>query len=175
MHWDIVVSMCVYTLATVAFYMLGAGVLHTLGKVPQGNETIAVLSQMYTETMGGAGLYLFYVGAVFVLYSTVFAATAANARIFADMMRLMGRFPAHDYAARVRHQQLFVVALAVIPCVIYFGTGEPVQMVKAGGLVLGLMLPVLAISVVWLRHRRLPVEVQRNPEVIRAYLGGALP
>lgn len=67
MHCDIVVAMLVYTLATVAFYMLGAGVLHTLGQVPKGNEMIAVLSRMYTETMGGFGLVLFYVGANTVL------------------------------------------------------------------------------------------------------------
>lgn len=159
MHCDIVVSMMVYTLATLAFYMLGAGVLHTLGQVPKGNETITVLSKMYTETMGEFGLLLFYVGAVAVLYSTVFAATAANARIFADAMRLMGRFRGDDYAARLRYQRWFVVALTVIPCFVYFATGEPVQMIKIGGVVLGLMLPVLAFAVVYLRHRRLPLEV----------------
>ncbi|MFN0313773.1 MAG: Nramp family divalent metal transporter [Burkholderiales bacterium] len=159
MHFDIFVSMCVYTLATVAFYMLGAGVLHTLGQIPKGNETIAVLSKMYSETMGSFGLYLFYVGAIFVLYSTVFAATAANSRIFADMMRLMGRFKANDYGARLRYQRLFTIALAVIPCFIYFATGEPVQMIKTGGVVLGLMLPVLAFAVLYLRYKKLPEDV----------------
>jgi Mn2+/Fe2+ NRAMP family transporter len=159
MHWDIVVSMVVYTLATVAFYMLGAGVLHTMGTVPQGNQTIAVLSNMYTQTMGSFGLVVFYVGAVFALYSTVFAATAANSRIFSDMLQLVGLFERADYAARLRYQRMFVVALAIIPCIIYFWTGEPVGMIKAGGMILGLMLPVLAWSVVYLRHRRLPPEV----------------
>ena len=159
MHCDILVSMVVYTLATVAFYMLGAGVLHTLGEVPKGNEMITVLSRMYTETMGTFGLILFYVGAIAVLYSTVFAATAANSRIFADMMRLMGRFRADDYPARLRYQRWFVVALTVIPCFVYFATGEPVQMIKVGGLVLGLMLPVLAFAVVYLRYKKLPPEV----------------
>jgi len=160
MHWDIVVSMAVYTLATVAFYMLGAGVLHTMGTVPQGNETIDVLSSMYTQTMGGFGLVVFYVGAVFALYSTVFAATAANSRIFSDMVQLVGVYERSDYASRLRFQRLFVVALAVIPCVIYFWTGEPVGMIKAGGTILGLMLPVLAWAVVYLRHRRMPQEVR---------------
>jgi Mn2+/Fe2+ NRAMP family transporter len=163
MHCDIVVSMLVYTAATVAFYMLGAGVLHTLGQIPQGNETISVLSRMYTETMGTFGLVLFYVGAIAVLYSTIFSATAANSRIFADMMRLMGRFKADDYAARLRYQRGFVVALTVIPCFVYFATGEPVQMIKTGGVLLGLMLPVLAVAVVYLRHRRLPKEIAPSP------------
>jgi len=160
MHWDIVVSMAVYTLATVAFYVLGAGVLHTKGTVPQGSETISVLSSMYTQTMGDFGLVVFYVGAVFALYSTVFAATAANSRIFSDIVHLVGRYERGDYASRLRYQRMFVVALAVIPCVIYFWTGEPVGMIKAGGMILGLMLPVLAWSVVYLRHWRLPAEVR---------------
>jgi len=159
MHYDIVVSMLVYTLTTVAFYFLGAGVLHTLGQVPKGNEMIQVLSSMYTETLGAFGLYLFYVGAVAVLYSTVFAATAANSRILADMVRLMGRFEPGDYAARLRYQNLFVAVLALTPCLVYFGMGEPVQMVKIGGLVLAVMLPVIAAAMVYLRHRRLPQEV----------------
>jgi Mn2+/Fe2+ NRAMP family transporter len=162
MHWDILVSMLVYTLTTIAFYFLGAGVLHTLGEIPKGNEMVQVLSRMYTETLGAFGLYLFYVGALFVLYSTVFAATAANSRIFADMMRLMGRFHPADYAARLRHQRAFLVLLATIPCGLFFAMGEPVQMVKVGGIVLGLMLPWLGVAVVYLRHR-LPEDVAPSP------------
>ncbi len=165
MHFDILVSMLVYTLATVAFYFLGAGVLHTLGRIPEGDETIQVLSAMYSETMGEFGLYLFYVGALFVLYSTIFSATAANSRIFADLARLAGAFGQDDHASRVRWQNLLIVGLTLIPCAVYFGTGEPVQMVKAGGIVLALMLPVIAVSVVYLRHRRLPQDVVPGPLV----------
>jgi hypothetical protein len=159
MHCDVLVSMLVYTIATVAFYLLGAGVLHTLGQVPKGSEMIGVLSMMYTETLGTFGLYVFYIGAVFVLYSTIFAATAANARIFADMVRLMGRFDARDYGARLRYQRIFVVLLTTLPCALYFIMVEPVQMVKAGGIVLAMMLPVIGMGVVYLRHKWLPADV----------------
>jgi len=168
MHFDIVVSMLVYTLATVAFYFLGASILHTLGQVPKGDDTIRALSTMYSETMGSFGLYLFYVGALFVLYSTIFSATAANSRIFADLARLSGAFTPDNHAARVRYQNIFIVLLTVIPCAVYFGTGEPVQMVKTGGIVLALMLPVIGIAVVYLRHRRLPPEVAPNRMVTAA-------
>jgi manganese transport protein len=159
MHWDIFVSMLVYTLATVAFYLLGAGVLHTLGQVPQGKDMIATLSRMYTETLGEFGLYLFYAGAVVVLYSTVFAALAASARSYADMLRLMGAFRANDYRARLKFQRVFVTLLVLIPCAIYFLIGEPVRMVKMGGLAAAFGLPVMAIAVVYLRHRHMPKEV----------------
>ena len=49
---DVGNSMVIYTFATVAFYLLGAGILHGRGLVPKGSEMVLVLSAMYTETMG---------------------------------------------------------------------------------------------------------------------------
>ena len=45
MHLDIACSLVIYTMATVAFYLLGAGVLHRMGVVPAARDTVAVLSQ----------------------------------------------------------------------------------------------------------------------------------
>src|SRR5213592_623587 len=42
MHVDIACSLVVYTLATVAFYLLGAGVLHGMGVVPSARDMIPV-------------------------------------------------------------------------------------------------------------------------------------
>ena len=52
MQWDAMVSMCVYTLVTVVFYLLGAAVLHRQGLVPKSEELIKTLSFMYTESLG---------------------------------------------------------------------------------------------------------------------------
>ncbi|MGC4082708.1 MAG: hypothetical protein QM736_11490 [Vicinamibacterales bacterium] len=57
MNVDILASMVIYTVATLAFYLLGAGVLHSQGLLPKGNEMIAVLSRMYTETLGPSALW----------------------------------------------------------------------------------------------------------------------
>src|SRR5262245_58029919 len=109
MHFDIVASMFIYTAATVGFYLLGAGVLHGMGLVPAANDMIPVLSNIYTETLGEWALWPFYAGAVITLYGTVFASTAANARIYADMSRLIGLFPSEDYPRRLRYRKGFVV------------------------------------------------------------------
>jgi Mn2+/Fe2+ NRAMP family transporter len=63
MHVDIGVSLVVYTVATVAFYLLGAGILHGTGQVPAAKDMIPVLSSIYTRTLGGWALGLFYLGA----------------------------------------------------------------------------------------------------------------
>ena len=119
MHFDIGVSMIIYTAATVAFYLLGAGVLHGMGLVPASSDMIPVLSNLYTQTLGRWSLGVFYLGAIATLYGTVFAATAAHSRLFADMCRLAGRFDVDDLPARIAMRNRFVVgsrAAAGRPC-----------------------------------------------------------
>ncbi len=159
MHTDIVASMVIYTVATIAFYLLGAGILHGMGLVPAANDMIPVLSRMYTETLGPWALWLFYAGAIATLYGTIFAATAADSRVLADLMRLAEVFPAGDYRARVRWRNRFVVVLTVLGAGLFLGVRSPVLMVKAGGVAQALMLPVIAVSALYLRYRRLPREV----------------
>jgi hypothetical protein len=159
MNLDIIASMVIYTIATVAFYVLGAGILHSQGLVPAAKDMIPVLSRMYTQTLGGWSLWLFYLGAIATLYGTIFAATAANSRVYADMARMLGYFRADDYASRVRWRNYFVWALILIPVGLYYWAQSPVLMVKLGGVAQALMLPVIAVGAMYLRFRKLPPEV----------------
>jgi hypothetical protein len=159
MHTDILASMIIYTVATIAFYLLGAGILHSRGLVPNATEMIPRLSNMYTETLGGWSVYLFYPGALITLYGTVFAATAAESRIAADMVRLMGGFKADDYKARVRWRNRFVWILAGLGALFFLIFESPVTMVKIGGVSQALMLPIIAIGALYLRYKRLPKQV----------------
>jgi len=156
MHLDIIASMIIYSIATVAFYLLGAGILHGMGKVPAAKDMIPVLSNIYTQTLGGWSLWLFYAGAIATLYGTIFAATAANSRVGADMLRLMGVFQAGDYTRRRRYRNALVVLLSVFPAALFFLVDSPVKMVIAGGLAQAMMLPIIGLSTLYLRHRHLP-------------------
>jgi Mn2+/Fe2+ NRAMP family transporter len=162
MHLDIACSMVVYTMATVAFYLLGAGILHSQQTVPAARDMIPVLSRIYTGTLGPWALVPFYVGAVVTLYGTIFASIAAHARIFADMSRLMGRFARDDYAGRVRYRRGFIVALSVTAALAFLLVESPVRMVVFGGVAQALMLPVVGAGTLYLRHRRLPAEIAPN-------------
>jgi Mn2+/Fe2+ NRAMP family transporter len=159
MHVDIFASMLIYAVATVAFYLLGAGVLHGMGLVPAAKDMIPVLSNIYTQTLGTWSLWLFYVGAIATLYGTIFAATAAHSRVYADMCRLMGLFRADDYGARLRWRSRFVWLLTVLPVGLFFIFQSPVKMVVAGGVAQALMLPIIAAGALYLRYRHLPKEV----------------
>lgn len=160
MNVDILASMVIYCVATLAFYVLGAGILHKAGLVPKGMDNmIPVLSKMYTETLGEWGLWLFYIGAIATLYGTIFAATAGNSRALADMGRLLGWFNRNDYPARLKFVNRAVWAALVIPVIMFFVFRSPVNMVKAGGVAQAAMLPILAIGALYLRHKRLPASV----------------
>jgi len=174
MHVDIAASMVIYTMATLAFYVLGAGILHKMALAPAANDMIPVLSKMYTETLGPWALWLFYIGAIATLYGTIFAATAADSRVLADLMRLAGVFPPGDYRTRVKWRNRFVVLLTVLGAALYLGVRSPVMMVKAGGVAQALMLPVIAGSALYLRYRKLPPEVYPKPWVTVALWAASL-
>jgi Mn2+/Fe2+ NRAMP family transporter len=163
MHLDITCSLVIYTAATLAFYLLGAGVLHQQGLVPKAGDMIATLSRLYTQTLGGWALWLFYVGAVITLYGTIFASTAAHARVTADLVRMSGGFARDDGAARGRWRDINTVILATLPAVFFWTIGSPVRMVVAGGIAQALMLPLIGLAAVYLRHRGVPADLQPSP------------
>ena len=156
---DVVFSAAIYTFATVAFYLLGAGILHGLGVVPEGTEMIRTLSNIYTETLGGWSNYLFLGGAIAVLYSSLFAGTAAAARAYADFVRVLGGYDRHDAAARFRYIRVFSAVLLLIPVLYYVLLREPVLMVKIGGIAQALMLPIIAAATLYLRYVHLPRRI----------------
>jgi Mn2+/Fe2+ NRAMP family transporter len=162
MHVDIICSMVIYTIATLAFYLLGAGILNGMGLVPAAGDMIRTLSNIYTQTLGEWSLPVFFAGAIATLYGTIFAATAAHSRLFADMCRLMGMFDKRDYATRLRYRRGFVVALTVVPAIFFLLFQSPVLMVVIGGIFQSAMLPIIGIGTIYLRHRRLPQEVAPN-------------
>jgi len=161
MNFDVIGSMIIYTVATVAFYLLGAGILNKMGLVPAGKEMIATLTNIYTQTFGGWARWLFYIGAVVILYGTIVASTAGNSRMCADFMRLQGAFEHDDMKARNRWRDIFIVILVVIPVIFYLILGEiPVDMVVWGAISQAMMLPIISFGAVYLVHRHLPPELK---------------
>ena len=129
MHVDIVVSMIIYTVATMAFYLLGAGVLHGMGLVPASADMIPVLSNIYTQTLGGWALWRLLRGrdrhALRHRFSRPPPHTPA---MFADMCRLGGRFapttPAARHVPRPLRRAAHVRPGALIPAAIAGDDGD---------------------------------------------------
>jgi Mn2+/Fe2+ NRAMP family transporter len=159
MHVDILCSLVIYTLVTVSFYLLGAAVLHRMGLSPAGDETVSTLSRIYTQTLGGWALWIFYPGVVVTLYGTIFAATAAHSRVAADVVRIVGGYRRDDEESRRRWRHRFVIVLASLPAIFYWLFASPVQMVVAGGVAQALLLPLIGTAAIYLRHRDVPPDL----------------
>ena len=160
MYVDAVASMLVYTAATAAFYVLGAAVLHARGEVPEGPQVIAVLSSMYTETLGPAAMGMFLTGAVAALFSTVFVACASSTRMFTDGFAQCGLLDYRDDEARNRWFKVLAWLLPAIWTLLFLFFRSPVIMVTAGGVALSILLLMVAFAAYQFRYRRLAPELR---------------
>ena len=153
MRWDAWCSMVIYTFATVAFYLLGASVLHPRGEVPKGPRMIYILSTMYEGVFGEWGKYVFLVGAFAVLYSTFFVAIAGHTRVVADALRAFG-LGAKTEAARQWWIKFFCALFPIISLFCYLIVKDPVGLVALSGLMQAMMLPMLGGAAIYFRYQR---------------------
>jgi Mn2+/Fe2+ NRAMP family transporter len=153
MHWDCLISMVVYTFATVAFYLLGAAVLHRGGLDPDGNQMIRTLATMYVPVFGLWAQWLFLFGAFAVLYSTFFVANAGHARVAADAVRVFG-LGAESQQARRAWVRTFCVGFPLFALTVYAFIPAPPRLVLAGGVMQAIMLPMLAVATLYFRYFR---------------------
>lgn len=144
-------SMVVYTVVTVAFYLLGAATLGRLGLRPAGGEMVRALGAMYGPVFGAWASSVFLVGAFAVLYSTLFAAADGNARILADGLVLAGKIPADDQSRRTWTRRIAVV-WPLVAMVLALVIREPVAMVLASGMAQAIMLAALGVAVLYFRY-----------------------
>ena len=159
MGTDVLSSCVIYTFATVAFYFLGAGILSGLGLVPEGLNMVNTLSHMFTQTLGNWSFYLFLIGSMAVLYSTVFSGIAALSRMLADFAGMLGLYKKEDYAARLGVIRILVLVLPVIPTLLFLFVQEPVIMIKVSGISQALMLPGIGFGILYLSKNYLPREI----------------
>jgi len=160
MRVDAWISMVIYTSATVAFYLLGAAVLHARSLHVSDKDMIPTLANMYLGSFGQWGLGVFLVGAFAVLYSTAFAATASNARLLADALQLFGVIRYTDDDARARMVKICCVVLPAFATTIYLISVKPVTLVMISGVGQALLLPFLAGAAIYFRHRKLDAELR---------------
>lgn len=143
MKKDVWLCMVIYTLATLAFFFLGAAVLHAQGMVPEGFGTVQILSGMYTETLGNWAFYLFGVGAFVVLFSTYFVTIVGQSRMLADALSVLGFVTYARPNDRQRVVRIIGVLLPLVYLVLYVLWSAPVTMVIIGALMQTILLPAI--------------------------------
>ncbi|CAN5159369.1 Nramp family divalent metal transporter [soil metagenome] len=155
MYFDALLSMCVYTIVTAAFYVLGATVLYARGEIPEGSGLVAALANMYTDTLGPWAETVFLAGAFVVLFSTLFAALAAWTRMFSDAFAKLGWFDYSDQKQRRRAIAIFSWFFPMAWGVAYLTFEAPQAMIKFGGVATSIILVVVVFAALHFRYRRL--------------------
>ncbi len=152
MYKDALVSWVIYTFGTLAFYLMGAAVLHERGLVPEGNEMITTLSRIYTDVLGDWASVFFLVGAIAVLGSTMWASIPSWSRMYVNLLSTVGIVDWKDWGQRVRWIRGFTVALPIIWGIAYLLIQSPVIMVQIGGVMTGVFLLGVVVAVWYLRR-----------------------
>ncbi len=156
-------SMIVFTVATIAFYFLGAAVLKPQGLNPEGKDMLETLSLMYVRPLGSWTRVVFLIGAWAVLFKTLYVATAGNSRLTADFLALVGVVPQGRQGPREATIRAFCVFYPLLAFGLYVLVREPGNLVKVGGYAQGLMLPLIAGAALYLSRRDRDPRVEPNP------------
>ena len=152
MYKDAILSMVIYTFATIAFFIMGAAVLHPQHLVPAGNEMIVTLARMYTDTLGPWAMWIFLAGAVVVLGSTLWASVPSHSRMYANWLATAGVFDWKDAVPRRRWVRGFSVALPILWGGSSLLLQQPVLMVQVGGVMTGVFLLAVLVATWYLRR-----------------------
>ena len=160
MYTDVLLTMVVYTVSTICFYLLGAAILYRNGTVPDGLNTLVILRDMYTESLADWAATLFVVGGFFVLFSTVLAGTAGFSRLLTDALGIVGVLNAGHYPTRLRYIRIFTVVMLVMFAIAYWLFENPPQMLAiTSSLIAAVMYPILGLGALYLRYRRIDPRI----------------
>lgn len=159
MQTDVWVTLLILTCATVPFYFLGAGVLNPLGERPEGQETIASLSNMFTQTLGPWAFWLFAVGAFSILFSSVVSGIGAGGRVVPDYLAVLGFLDRGRLADRYRWTRGYVTVVPVLGFLLYLGFQNPVALVSVGALASAALAPIQSGAALWLQRHHMDPRV----------------
>jgi len=154
MYLDAWVSMVVFTVATTAFYVLGATVLHRQGLHPEKSQMIATLSEMYVPAFGSWTRIVFLLGVWAVLFKTLYVASASNSRLTADFLGICGAVKYVASNDRMKWIRWCCVVYPALGLLLYMWRRDPKAMVILGGFVQAATLPIISGAAVYLRYRR---------------------
>ncbi len=160
LHTDVWLALIILTCATLPYYILGAGVLNEMGERPNGLETISVLSNMFTQTLGPWALWLFGFGAFFILFSTVLSGIGAGGRFIPDYLIEMDLFDRSNLRKRRAWTRGYVTLMPALGFLIYLWLENPVLLVMIGGLTVAVTTPIQTGATIWLQSKRMDQRIR---------------
>lgn len=154
LYLDAWFSMIVFTVATVAFYVMGAAVLNPQGLDPKGTKVIETLSEMYVGPFGKWTQIVFLIGAGLTLFKTLYVSSASHSRLVTDFFKLNGWIELREPSDRLRWINRLCIFFPVFALVLFMLFGDPRAMVIFGGIAQAFTLPIISGAAIFLRYRR---------------------
>jgi len=145
--------MVVFTIATIAFYLMGVAVLFNEGRDPEGIRMVSTLAAAYVPVFGAYAGWLFLIGAIAVLYSTFLVANAGNARMYTDGCKVFGLISRDNPRTHERSLLFFSVLIPSLSFAMYLTGADPVTLVLIAGMAQAIMLPMIGIASLYFRYR----------------------
>lgn len=152
LQWDAWGSMVVYTISTIAFYLLGAATLNRMGLIPEKSEMIRTLAVMYDPVFGRFGQLVLLCGSFAVLFSTFFVSNATKSRLMTDALGVFG-FTALDDTKRQKLIRFFSVAFPALCLLIYIIYPNPAKLILFSGLLQAIFLPMMGYAALHFRYK----------------------
>lgn len=147
----------------IAFLILGSELLKPEGLLPEENKVASVLGKLFGSIWGQLGFW-YMVIAVFVIFvSTILSDQDGFGRMFADGTAILAnaKKPGTKWGDPHYLKKMFVwVILAILPIAVYLVAGEPVMLLKLGGIIEASHIPVVAGLILYLNKKTLPVFLQ---------------
>lgn len=161
LHTDVWLALIIVTCATIPYYVLGAGVLNKMGLTPEGNdETIGALSNIFTQTLGPWAVWIFSIGAFFILFSTVLSGVAAGGRFIPDYLIEMQLLDRSKLNVRKAITRWYVAGLPIVAFLIYLFIPNFVVLIMIGGLTSALFLPLQCGATIWLQATKMDQRIR---------------
>ncbi|MGB3953782.1 MAG: Nramp family divalent metal transporter [Brooklawnia sp.] len=150
MKKDAWIAWVIYTMSTAAFYMLGATVLYKQGLEVRGNELIATISRIFTDTIGSWVGPVFLVFAAIALYKTILANVPGLARQTSASLAVFGVYKWTDARRRNFVMRLLMIIMPVSWGLLATVVAQPLALVILGGTLNAIYLMVVAVATVYL-------------------------
>ncbi|WP_311777220.1 Nramp family divalent metal transporter [Trueperella abortisuis] len=169
MKLDAWVSWFVYTISTVAFYVLGAAVLHPQSLEPSGNEVMTTIASIFDNIFGQIGGTLFLIGAGVALFKTILANVPGFARLVTNTLSVFGAFDWKDSSKRDAWMRATMVILPLAWAILGTVAKSPLALVVLAGILNAIFLIGVAICTLQLQKNQTDPKV-KDGSVFQVFL-----
>jgi hypothetical protein len=114
---------------------------------------------MFTRTLGAWSLWVFGLGAFFILFSTALSGIGAGGRFIPEYLIEMGYLDRQN-VKREMWIRGYVLVIPPLSFILYLFYQSPLALVTIAAVVGAMLLPVQSGITLWLQHKHLDPRVQ---------------